>query len=156
VSLKRTTKQTEILTKQFDISEQARKESARPRLKVDVIRYWPPNNVDVRRDISFSLRNAGAIPFRVVSMQSQSGDTRNQDVTRSIELHPGYPAEVTLNVNRFEFDTRRILRVWFQIETSLGDQFRHMAEWEVTGVDSIIDSVEPGQFSLLKSELDKE
>jgi hypothetical protein len=94
--------------------------------------------------------------FRVVSMQSQSGDTRNQDVTRSIELHPGYPAEVTLNVNRFEFDTRRILRVWFQIETSLGDQFRHMAEWEVTGVRSIIDSVEPGQFSLLKSELEKE
>jgi|SRR6266851_3279506 hypothetical protein len=36
LALRRTTEQTDILTKQFDLAEQARKESARPRLTVEI------------------------------------------------------------------------------------------------------------------------
>ena len=63
VALRRTTKQTNILTEQFNIAQLARKEAARPRATVEVLRYLPPDSGQMRSDITFTLRNAGHIDF---------------------------------------------------------------------------------------------
>jgi hypothetical protein len=146
VALRRTTKQTIILTKQFELAELARKESARPRLTVEISKYRPPDSNQMQGVISFTLRNAGNVRFQVVSIRTQSGDTRNQDMPRSIEVHPGYPTEIVATVLPPGSFNPPAFKAWFEIETPDGVRRRHAAEWELRR----------SQFILLKSETVKE
>jgi hypothetical protein len=50
LALRVTTKQTNILTKQFEVAELAREESARPRLTAEISEYRPPDHDQVRGD----------------------------------------------------------------------------------------------------------
>jgi len=140
-ALDRTTEQTRVLTEQFKIAELARKEAARPRLTVEVLKYQPPDTGQMRGYITFTLRNAGQVGFRLRSLRTQSGNTQNQDVICSIEIHPGYPAEVTANIQPPGSFNPPALRAWFEIETPGEMRRRHSAEWEL----------QAGQFVLLKS-----
>jgi len=142
-ALDRATEQTKILTKQFELAEIARKEAARPRLTVEISKYRPPEIGQLRSDIGFTLRNAGQVGFHVVSLRTQSGNTQNQDVTRSIEVHPGYPAETFVNILPVDCCNPPILKAWFETETADGVRRRLAAEWEMR----------LGQFALLKSEM---
>ena len=146
-ALKKTTKQTKILTAQFERAELARIEAARPRLTVEVSKYQPPESDQLRSDVSFTLRNAGYTGFRLVGLRIQSGDTQNQDVTRSIEVHPGYPAEIVANVLPPAMYNPPVFKAWFQIETPDGARRQHAAEWEQR---------RGAGFALLKSETAKE
>src|SRR6266849_6045029 len=74
-ALDRTTEQTRVLTEQFKIAELARKEAARPRLTVEVLKYQPPDTGQMRGCITFTLRNAGQVGFRLRSLRTQSGNT---------------------------------------------------------------------------------
>jgi hypothetical protein len=141
--LGRTTKQTDILTEQFKIAELASKEAARPRLTVEISKYRPPDIGQMCGDVSFTLRNAGQVGFRLASLRTQSGDTQNQDVTCSIEIHPGYPAEIVANIFPPGRHNPPALKAWFEIETPDGMRRRHAAEWELRR----------SQFVLLKSEM---
>src|SRR5713101_7242673 len=76
-ALERTTKQTDILVRQFELAELARKESARPRLTVEISKYEPPDSGQMRGDVTFTLRNAGYVGFQVVRVRTQSGNTQN-------------------------------------------------------------------------------
>jgi hypothetical protein len=145
-SLNRTTKQTDILTKQFELAELARKESARPRLTAAISKYQPPEVGQLRGDVSFTLRNAGHVGFQVVSVRTQSGNTQNQDVTCSIEVHPGYPEEIVANILPPATYNPPVFKAWFEIETPDGVRRRHAAEWELRR----------DQFALLKSEIAEE
>lgn len=129
-ALKKTTKQTEILTAQFERAELARTEAARPRLTVEVSKYQPPESDQLRSDLSFTLRNAGHAGFRLVSLRTQSGNTHNQDVPCSIEVHPGYPAEIEANILPPATYNPPVLKAWFEIETPDGVRRQHAAEWE--------------------------
>jgi hypothetical protein len=143
LALGKTTKQTDVLTEQFKMAELARKEAARPRLTVEVLKYQPPDSGQLRGYITFILRNAGQVGFRLLSLRTQSGNTQNQDVICSIEIHPGYPAEVTANVQPPGSFNPPALKAWFEIATSDGMRHRHAAEWEL----------QASQFVLLKSEM---
>jgi hypothetical protein len=145
-ALNRTTEQTNILTKQFQLAELARKEAARPRLTVEIAKYQPPEVGQLRSDIGFTVRNAGSVGFQVVRLRTQSGNTQNQDVTRSIEVHPGYPAETFVNILPVDRCNPPVLKAWFEIQTADGVRRRHAAEWELRR----------DQFALLKSELAEE
>jgi hypothetical protein len=142
ITLRRITKQTDILAKQFEASEPASKETARPRLTVEVSNYRPPAQGQLRSDVIFTLRNAGNVGFQVVHVRTQSGNTQNEDVTRSMEVHPGYPAEIVVNILPPGGYNPPILKAWFEIVT-LDMRRQHAAEWEMR--DS--------QFALLKSEM---
>ena len=83
----------------------------------------------------------------MVSVRTQSGDTQNQDVTRSIEVHPGYPAEIVANVLPPATYNPPILKAWFEIKTPDGVRRRHAAEWDLRRGPS---------FALLKSEIAEE
>ena len=143
LALRRTTKQTDILTTQFDLAELARKEAVRPRLTVEISKYKPPDAGQMCGDVSFTLRNAGQVGFRLVSLRTQSGTTQNQDVTCSIEVHPGYPAETFVNIQPVDRCNPPVLKAWFEIETPDRIRRRHAAEWELRR----------SQFILLKSEM---
>jgi hypothetical protein len=143
LALRKTAKQTDILTTQFDLAELARKEAARPHLTVEISKYKPPETGQMQGDVSFTLRNAGQIGFRLMSLRTQSGNTQNQDVTCSIEIHPGYPAEIVANIFPADRHNPPVLKAWFEIETPDEKRRRHAAEWEV----------QRSQFVLLKSEL---
>ena len=146
LALRKTTKQTEILTKQFDLAELARKGAALPRLAVEVSKYKPPDTGQMRGDITFTLRNAGQVGFRLVSLRTQSGNTQNQDGAHSVEIHPGYPAEIVSNILPPGGYNPHVLRAWFEIETPDGIRHRHAAQWELLR----------SQFVLLKSEMVEE
>lgn len=141
--LRKTTKQTDILTEQFKIVDLARKEAARPRLTVEISKYRPPDSGQMRSDIRFTLRNAGHIGIRVVRIQTQSGQSPNQDVICSVEIHPGYPEEVVANILPPAPCNPPVLKAWFEIATPDGAHRQLDAEWELR----------TGQFALLKSEL---
>jgi hypothetical protein len=146
-ALRRTTKQTDILVKQFELAELARTVAARPRLTVEISKYQPPESDQLRSDLSCRLRNAGHVGFQVVSVRTHSGNSQNQDLTCSIEVHPGYPAEIVANVLPPATYNPPVLKAWFEIETPDGVRRRHAAEWELrrgTG------------FALLKSEIAEE
>jgi hypothetical protein len=144
LALRKTAKQTDILTVQLDLAELARKEAARPRLAAEVLRYKPPDSGQMRGDITFTLRNAGQVGFRLVSLRTQSGDTQNQDILCSVEVHPGYPAEIVANILPPGGYNPPALSAWFEIETADGTRRRHAAQWELLR----------GKFILLKSEMD--
>jgi hypothetical protein len=143
ITLRRITKQTEILARQFELSELERNEAALPLLTVEVSDYQPPTEGQLRGDVSFTLRNAGHVGFQVVHARTQSGNTQNEDVTRSIEVHPGYPAKIVVNILPPGGYNPPVLKAWFAIETADGMRRRHAAEWEMRN----------GQFALLKSEM---
>ena len=130
-TLRTITKQTEILTKQFDIAEQARKESARPRLNVELSNYKPPDSGQMRGDVTFTLRNIGSVTFRVVKVESQSGNTKNQDLALSIYVYPGSTAPIVANLQPPENYNPPVLKAWFDIETPDGIGHRCAAAWEV-------------------------
>jgi hypothetical protein len=142
LALRRTTKQTNILAEQFEIAEIERKESARPRLTVEVSDYRPPDSGQNLGAIKFTLRNAGRAGFRVVNIRTQSGNTQNRDMTRSIEVHPGYPAETVVDILPPGGYNPPTLKAWFEIETPDDIRHRHAAEWEL----------QRSHFVLLKSE----
>lgn len=146
LALRKTTKQTDVLTEQFKIAELARKEASRPRLTVEVSKYKPPDTGEMRGDVSFTLRNAGQVGFRLVSLRTQSQNTQNQDVICSIEIHSGYPAEITANIQPPGSFNPPILKAWFEIETADRVRRRHAAEWELRR----------SHFVLLKSEMAEE
>ncbi len=141
-ALKKTTKQTEILTRQFQLAEVARAEAARPRLTVEISEYRPPDSGQLRGDVTFTLRNAGHVGFRLIGLRTQSGNSQNEDVSCSIEAHPGYPEEITANVLPPGSYNPPVLKAWFEIETPEGVRCRHAAQWEMRR----------SQFVLLKSE----
>lgn len=147
LALRRITKQTDILTEQFKIAELARKEAARPRLTVEISKFQPPELGQMRGDVTFALRNAGHVGFHVVAVRTQSGNTHNQDVTRLIEVHPGYPAYIVANILPPATFNPPILKAWFEIETDDSSVPRQLeVEWELRR----------GEFALLKSELAEE
>jgi hypothetical protein len=131
LALRRSTKQTNILTKQFEAAELAHKESLRPRLAVEISEYKPPDSGQMRGDVGFILRNAGGVSLHVVRVRTQSGNTQNQDVDRSIEVHPGYPVETVVNILPPDGFNPPILKAWFEIETRDGLEHLHVAEWEL-------------------------
>lgn len=141
IALKRTTKQTDILVRQFELAELARKEAAQPRLTVEVSKYQPADSGQMRGDISFTVRNAGHVGLRLLGLRTQSGDTQNEDVPCSIEIHPGYPEVIVANILPPGRYNPPVLKAWFEIETSEGVQRRHAAEWELRN----------SRFVLLKS-----
>lgn len=142
ITLRRITKQRDIFAKQFEAAELERKERTRPRLTVEVARYRPPPHGVMRGDITFLLRNAGHEGFQVVSVRTQSGDVQNQDVTCSIEAHPGYPVEINIELLPMGRSNPPSLEAWFEIVTPYGRR-RHAAKWELRN----------DQFTLLKSEM---
>ena len=146
LALRKTAKQTNILTTQFDLAELARKEAARPHLTVEISKFKPPESGEMRGDVSFTLRNVGQVGFRLVSLRTQSGNTQNQDVTCSIEIHPAYPAEIAANIFPVDRSNPPAFNAWFEIETPDGMRRRHAAQWEFLR----------GQFVLLKSEIAKD
>ncbi len=147
LALKRTTKQTDILVEQFKIAELERKKAARPLMRVEVSKYKPPDRGQMRGDITFTLRNAGHVGFHVVGLRTQSGNTHNQDVTRLIEVHPGYSAEIVASILPPATFNPPTLKAWFVIETDDGADPRQLeAEWEL----------QRDQFVPLKSEMVEE
>jgi hypothetical protein len=116
LALRSTRKQTAILSRQFELAE-ARKESAVPRLTVAILKYRPPDADEMRGDITFMLRNAGAVGFQVVSVHSMSGNTHSQSAIRSIEVYPGQTAEIVLNVLPPGSFNPPNLKPLFEIET---------------------------------------
>jgi hypothetical protein len=130
-ALSRTTKQTEILAAQFERAELARVEAGRPRLTVEISKYQPPDSGQMRGDVTFTVRNAGQVGFRLVGLRSQSGDTQNQDVPCSVEIHPGYPEAITVNILPPGNYNPPALKAWLEIETPGGARYQHAAEWEL-------------------------
>jgi hypothetical protein len=138
-------KQTAILARQFELAELARKDTARPRLTVEISGYQPPDSGQMGGDVTFTLRNAGHVGFRVTFVQTQSGNTQNPILICSIEVHPSYPTtKVVAKVQLPSIFNPPTLKAWFGIETP-DVKRRHAAEWEMRR----------GQFELLKSELDE-
>jgi hypothetical protein len=144
VTLRRITKQTDILAKQFEVAELDRKERTRPRLTVEISKYRRPESNEVRGDITFALRNAGHVGFQVVSVRTHSGGVQNQDVVCSIEAHPGYSTDIVVNLNPPDRSNPPTVKAWFEIVTPDGRR-RHAAEWELRN----------GEFALLKSEMEE-
>ena len=146
LALRTTKKQTDILVSQFELAELARKESARPRLTVEISKYQPPDSGQMRGDVTFTLRNAGSVGFQVVRVRTQSGNTQNDDLICSIAVPPGYPTEIVAHILPPGRDNPPALRAWFEMETPDGVRRRYAVEWELRR----------NQFVLLKSEIAKE
>ena len=100
----------------------------------------------MRGDVSFTLRNAGHVGFQVVSVRTQSGNTQNEDLICSIEVQPGYPTEIVVNILPPGGYNPPAFKAWFEIEMPNGVRCRHAAEWELRR----------SQFVLLKSEIAEE
>jgi hypothetical protein len=145
LALRTTRKQTDVVVGQFELAELARKESALPRLTVEISKYQPPDSGQMRSDVSFTLRNAGQMGFRVLRVGTQSGNTRNDDLACSIAVPPGYPTEIVVNILPVDRSNPPTLKAWFEIEAPDGTRV-HAAEWELRS----------NQFVLRKSEIAKD
>jgi hypothetical protein len=139
--------QTEISRRQFEQAELDRREATRPRLTVEISKWEPPNAREMRGDITFALRNAGQIGFRIVSARTQSGNTHNQDVALSIDVHSGHTAYISANILPIYQFNPPALKAWFEIEAPGYGRRRHHAEW--------LWNSRSGEFELLKSQLEE-
>jgi hypothetical protein len=139
--------QTEISRKQLEQAEIARREASRPRLTIEVSKWKPPNAGEMRGDITFAVRNAGQIGFRIVRARTQSGDTQNQDVALSIDVHSGHTAYIPANILPIYSFNPPALKAWFEIEAPGYGRRRHQAEW--------LWNSRSDEFDLLKSQLEE-
>jgi hypothetical protein len=111
-------------------------------LTVAISKYRPPDRQELRGDVTFMLRNAGHVGFQIVHVRTQSGDTQNQDLICSIDVHPGYPEEIVASIEPPGAFNPPTLKAWFQVVTP-EDRPLYAARWEVRN----------GQFALLRSEM---